>query len=189
MVVLNLAHGPDDTDQRFAEIKDCVTQDFDRHTPETSPIFLYHEHDLATQFAQELLGKAGDPKQGLWELCQTESIYQRKDRKVHMPRFCAVSCGFKKLHGQWAHKTLEVSIPALDLDMIPNRSLPKVRVTGKKKDTPTSTSRATRTLDGMVMRNVGENAVVASFKVLTALCSATMSPPWSVAVLKGPHSL
>lgn len=55
MVVLNLAHGPDESDLRFGQIRDSMLEHFRLATPSSSP--------LSEQLAGEVFNERGDDVQ------------------------------------------------------------------------------------------------------------------------------
>ena len=66
MIVLNLAHGPEESDLRFNQIKDTLTDHFEHMTPGTSPIFKQLQPMLKAEATDMVVEDGQNEDDALW---------------------------------------------------------------------------------------------------------------------------
>ena len=171
LIVLNLNSSPDETDERFWLIKDCVGAHMKVHTYRSSPIFQYLSETMAVERKDELVGcEADNVQQFLWRLCEENNTYKKKSHKYHQARFCDVLRGLDGLIHSWSSVLFDVSIPCIELRMLKGKMAKRIRIVGKSDVASDLKSTAKRRTDfaNRALKSCGENAVTMAFQLLSS---------------------
>ena len=97
-------------------------------------------------------------------------IYQRKGHKLTQSRYNAVLHSSLELSSKWATRLFQVSIPTIELDMIPNKALTKIGLKFGGADPATNddtTSKKHISTGDRTLRTCGVNAQVIAFALLS----------------------
>lgn len=171
MIIVNLAHGPDDTGLRFGQVRDTLQAHFQETSPLLSPVFQQLVGQMLRERSDEILPEEGEGREAaLWRFLQEENFYKKKGCKVNIGRFFSLVAAGKVLAEQWACAQFQVTIPALELDMLTNKSLPHVRLQVSGADEATdanTTSRRKLAIDDRSLRSCGANALVLALAILS----------------------
>lgn len=171
MLCVNLPHGPDSSDLRFQQIKDVMTKHFNECNPTTSPLFQHLCGQILREREDELQGsRSHDGEAIAWEMLRQDNIYKRKGYTCNMARFFSVVADGKDLLRRWSSFLFEVSVPAIELDMVRGSALPSIhlKVAGADEAAdPDSTSSKKVSVDARTLRSCGANALVIAFAVLS----------------------
>lgn len=170
MVVLNLPHGPDDSYLRYNQIRDSMLEHYRMSSCTMSPIF----EQLATDILKERddVGpeECESPEAALWRVLSVDTFYKRKGYRVNISRFFSVVAESIKLLARWHTMLFEVSVPAIELGMLSNMTLPRIKLCTKGGDPdgdPDATSRKNLATDERSLRSCGANALVIAFSLLS----------------------
>lgn len=171
MIVLNLPHGPDESDLRYQQIRDTMMQHYSEQSPSSSPIFQSLAAQIMRESADAIESKDGmSSEECLWDKLKDETIYRKKGCKVNIGRFFSVVHDGLELVNTWTSRLFEVSVPAIEHGMIANKILPKIQLKMSGADVasdPTSTSSKKLAVGDRSLRSCGANAVVIAMSLLS----------------------
>jgi hypothetical protein len=166
MVLVNLPHGPDLSDMRFAQLRDCLMDHFRKCTNATSPLF---QHGLADMLRE--WGGAVEPREGqsypecLWELLEEDCFLRKKGYKCNIGRYLAFVSDGKKLIHRWATRKFEISVACVEFNMVTKGVLGKVRLCSTGADIASndkSTSASITSVAERTLKSCGLNAMCIS---------------------------
>lgn len=170
MVVLNLPHGPDDSDLRDNQIRDSMLEHYRMSSCTMSPIFEQLATDILKERDDVKPEECESPEAALWRVLSVDTFYKRKGYRVNISRFFSVVAESIKLLARWHTMLFEVSVPAIELGMLSNMTLPRIKLCTKGGDPdgdPDTTSRNKLATDERSLRSCGANALVIAFSLLS----------------------
>ena len=192
LIVLNLPHGPDESDLRFNQLRLCMTEHYRLCNPRTSPIFQKFENRILEERGEDLQPAEGETlTQCLWRTMGEETLYRPKGYKVNIARWVALVGDGRQLLGRWTHTLFDCTVPAIEHNMIPEKALAHItlKVNGADVDSAESTSTKKVCPGDRTVRSCGANAVVMALMLLSeytnrrlfAICIsvATVSMHWA----------
>ena len=168
MIVMNLPHGPDETDVRYQQTKSTMTQHYNIASPATSPIFRM----LSSEMIQENQLEKPDGMtelEALWAWLKQENLNRKKGYKVNKGRFMAVVHQGLELVRKWNTNLFEITVPSIELDFLQNKAMPKIKLasTGADELSNLSSTSSKRIDTGdRTLRTCGVNAMVISLAML-----------------------
>ena len=79
LMVMNLPHGPDETDLRFKQTTDFMNDHYAQSAPEISPCFQEHYPEMLKQFGHLVVRNEGESMmQAMWRYCKANSVYKKR---------------------------------------------------------------------------------------------------------------
>jgi len=174
LIPVNLAHGPDETDLRFKQIRDVMAVHYNTQTAGLSPIFQADIGRIVSDLQDEveLEGDETMPE-AIWKYGKENNMYRRKGYKTKISRFLALLSELKKLLQRWGLATFELKVVAVELDFIKKKALPHIELRTSGQDEASvgasaGTSSKLVTVDDRTLRSCGVNAVVLSLAVMAS---------------------
>lgn len=129
MIVINLPHGPDESDMRWQQLKAVLGEHFQRQSHSSSPLFQHYLLDMLKERRGEIEQVDGMTEEAaLWSLLQAESHMRKKGHKCNVGRFMSVVYDGQGLAKKWFSTLFECSVAALDLDVVVTAALPRIRL-------------------------------------------------------------
>ena len=123
LMVMNLAHGPDETDLRYKQTTDFMNDHYDHSSAEISPCFQEHYPEMIKEFGHLCARQDGESMmQAMWRYCKANSVYTKKGYNTHIARYGAVLAGGKDLLQFWNKILFEAKVPALEGDMVQTKN-------------------------------------------------------------------
>ena len=173
MMAVNLPSMPDDTDMRFAQIRDLVREHFNLMTPATSPIFSYLAPDMHKERQNDLMVDEGESHdQALWRHLKAENEHRTKDGHACVARFCSVIAGTRSLVRTWHCRAFQLAVASIEANMVTTKSLPNIAFRAHGADEAsvgeegTTSKNVVSTVDRSI-RSAGANGVVISLALLS----------------------
>ena len=172
MCVLNLPSQPDDSDLRFRQVRDLMTDHYNTMTPETSPIFQFLSSEMHKERRSEVHCEEGENKdQALWRVLKQDSYFRTKPDRCCIARFCAIVGSARRLLETWYSTSFELAVSAIESNMITSRALPKIALKTSGQDVASvgeegTTSRKVVGVVDRTLRSCGANGVVISLGVI-----------------------
>ena len=170
LIVINLPHGPEESDLRFQQIRQVMEKHYATLSPALSPIFQKFARRIDAEFGDTVSPAPNQTREeALWEAMQCASHYKRKGYKTNKGRFHAVVADGLGLVRSWYTTLFEVTVPTLELDMVQKVALPKIRLatTGADEGASASTSAKHVSVGDRTLRTCGVNAMVISLAMLS----------------------
>lgn len=170
MIVMNINHGPDDSDLRYQQIKDTMAAHFRDHRPSTSPIFGALSREIHREFEHLEVSPGESVETTLWNAMAEDSFFKRLGEKVNKARFMAIIKGGQELVRRWFTWLFEVSVTCIELDFVNDRMADRVTLKGAMgivSHDGESTSRKHISAADKTIRSCGGNAVAISLGVLS----------------------
>ena len=168
MVIMNIHSGPDDSDMRFNQISEVVLKHVKTSSYGACAFYSYHSKELVQELDVAMEDGDDNLDAATWRANVSRIESLKKGYKTNQGRFLAVVADGEALIDKWSCTTYDVSVCALDMDMIETKALPHIKVKWSGADVqsnkdslkgPTAAERA--------LRNCGANAVVLSLALLS----------------------
>ena len=123
LMCINLPHGPEESDYRFKQIVDFMTDHYAHSSPRLSPFFQHMLPELAEELEAEAIPEEGESlEQAVWRVLKNRSLYKKKGNKAHIGRYGAVCWEGMKLLKSWNCCLFESSVPSAEGSMINTQS-------------------------------------------------------------------
>lgn len=169
LLAINLAHGPEDTDMRYTQVKSAMSSCFELHTSTSCELFQGLLPELAATLLPDIDVPEGcTPEQAIWAWLRNWSYFQKKGYRVNLCRFLSFpkACrDFKKL---WWASCFQAEYAALELDMLGSSSLrKKAQLSRPDSAAQPTTSASAVAADQRVLRSCCQNALVLAVNFLT----------------------
>jgi len=170
LMVMNLAHGPDETDLRYKQTTDFMNDHYDHSSAEISPCFQEHYPEMIKEFGHLCARQDGESMmQAMWRYCKANSVYKKEGYKTHIARYGAVLAGGKDLLQFWNKILFEAKVQALEGDMVQKKQLDRIRLkcAGADEASQVDSTSANKLSDvDRTLRSCGLNATVCTVAVV-----------------------
>ena len=170
MIVINLPHGPDESDTRYNQLKEIMTNHYQHVSPKLSPIFQTLSAPILREIEHDMVVEEGQSQEeAAWAHLQQEMCYKKKGYKCNIGRFCGVIHAGAALCKRWHATLFEVVVPCIELGMLTQVAMPKISlglVGADDASNQDSTSAKVVSVGDRTLRTCGVNAVVISLAVL-----------------------
>ena len=91
LMVMNLAHGPDETDLRYKQTTDFMNDHYDHSSAEISPCFQEHYPEMIKEIGHLCARQDGESMmQAMWRYCKANSVYNKGVQNPHCSLWCSL---------------------------------------------------------------------------------------------------
>lgn len=124
LCTMNLSHGPELTDLRFAQIRDAMLHCKNTHTAASCSLFTEHVEKIIAELGDHIDSTDFQTKEeAAFEWVMTHSMFQRKGYKVNLNRFHSFIAESKLLLEEWHTRLFQVQYVCLELDFVSNKAM------------------------------------------------------------------
>ena len=170
MIIINLPHGPDNSDLRYNQLKQAQERLFQVHTFRSCALFQDMASEMLVEMEDEIPSRmeGQSREESLWLYIKEHNLFARKGYRCTFNRFSGVVRGSSKLLRHWTLLHFKCLYCALECDMLHNKALvEKVTVASGGADiaADTGATRATGAHERS-LRSAAQNAVVIAVLML-----------------------
>ena len=173
MIVVNLPHGPDDSDTRYGEVKHNMSQHYIHSNPRLSPLWGSDARQIMAELKPHLVPDEGETLEDCaWRFAEGRNSFKRKGYKCRKARYLQVLASLKELVAFWSLNRFETSVVAIETSAVLKKALPHIKIAtiGASSDSAGpdhSTSKSVVGVDERTLRSCGVNAVCIAMAVLS----------------------
>ena len=188
MIAINLPHGPDDTDMRWAQMRKAAQQLFQLHNYRDMALFQEYSRDMMIKslvsYGLLELDPEGDPEQVLWDYLKKQDYFARKGYKCNRNRFQSVVRDGLALLKMWYPRLFVMEYTALEMDMLKSKKNAQkllLQIKGADTHAPAGSTKA-KGVDERTLRSCAQNSLVVTVRIMsenTSDCCSSWSQPRS----------
>ena len=174
LMAINLPHGPEDSDYRYKQIVDFMSDHFIHSSPCLSPLFRHMYPELLKECQEEaetIRDEGESMESAVWRVMQMKSVYKKKGNKAHIGRYGAVPVEGMRLLKTWNQTLFQTTVPAVEGGMINKKAMTRVKLRCNGADDASQVGTGTKSMQEAerTLRSCGVNAMV--------VCMCTLSDP------------